>query len=101
MDRRLELHERLEAIPGPLALYFQEPENTKMLFPCIVYKLDNERVQYASNNPYRHTKRWMVTVIDRDPDSLIPDIVARLPMTSFSRRFVADDLNHTIYTLYF
>ena len=42
-----------------------------------------------------------VTVIDRDPDSDIPNLVAALPTSSFNRFFVADGLNHTVYTIYF
>lgn len=72
-----------------------------MVYPAIVYKLDNEKTAFADNAPYRRTKRYMVTIIDEDPDSEIPDKVATMPMTSFSRRFTADKLNHTVYNLYF
>lgn len=72
-----------------------------MTYPAIVYNLDNEEAEFADNKPYRRTKRYMVTIIDKNPDSEIPDKVAALPMSSWSRRFVADKLNHTVYNLYF
>jgi hypothetical protein len=72
-----------------------------MNYPCIVFNLDYADNKFADNLPYRHTKRYMVTVIDEDPDSLIPDKVAALPMSTFSRHFATDNLNHDIYSLYF
>jgi hypothetical protein len=42
-----------------------------------------------------------VTVIDRNPDSEIPDKVAALPMTLFNRWFAADNLHHDVFNVYF
>lgn len=58
-------------------------------------------VSYADNSPYRHAIRYEVTVINRDPDSEMVEKVAMLPLTSYSRFFTADDLNHDVFTLYF
>lgn len=86
---------------GSKNLYFQPPDNTKMRFPCIVYQRDYADVKYANNSPYSNTKRWKVTIIDEDPDSEIPDKVAALPLSTFQRFFVIDQLNHDIYNVYF
>lgn len=72
-----------------------------MVYPCIVYKLDDENRQHADNNVYRRVKRYQVTVIDRDPDSEIPDQVGNLPMCAFDRFFTTDNLNHFVYQLFF
>lgn len=72
-----------------------------MKYPCIVYKRDQAQTEFANNSPYKNTKRYSVTVIDKDPDSDIPDRVARLPMCTFNRFYTADDLNHDVYNLYF
>lgn len=101
MDRRLELQELLEHILGSSNVYFQPPATVKMNYPAIVYNRDAQDSKFAGNLPYSLTKRYEVTVIDRDPDSYIPDRVAALPMSSFSRHFVVDNLNHDIYALYF
>lgn len=82
-------------------VYFQPPPNVQMVYPAIVYNRDNANTKFAANSPYRHTKRYQVTVIDRDPDSKIPDRVASLPMCLFNRYFAADGLNHDVFTLYF
>ena len=72
-----------------------------MNYPAIVYQRDALDSKFAGNRPYSLTKRYEVTIIDRDPDSSIPDRVAALPLSSFSRHFVVDNLNHDVYTLYF
>jgi len=72
-----------------------------MNYPAIVYQRDDVDTVFAGNLPYRHTKRYEVTVIDRDPDSPIPDRIAALPLSSFNRHFVTENLNHDVYTLYF
>jgi len=101
MGQRLALQSLLEVILGSRNVYFQPPANVEMQYPCIVYARDTTVTKFADNNPYRYTKRYMVTVIDRDPDSLIPDKVAALPMCIFNRFFPADNLNHDVFNLYF
>ncbi len=101
MAPRSQLQALLADLSGVTAAYFQPPATVKMTYPCIVYRLDDIDTKFANNNPYMHKKRYMVTVIDRDPDSLIPDAVAKLPSCVFLRFYVADQLNHTVYNLYF
>ena len=99
MGRRQDLHEILKAITEHA--YFQPPANISMAYPAIVYKLDDADTKFADNVPYRYHKRYMVTVIVQDPDSDIPDEVAMLPSCIFDRAFVANNLHHTVFLLYF
>jgi hypothetical protein len=96
---RLQLHELLVTLAPHV--YFQPPANVQMNYPCIVYKRDSADSQFADNKPYAYTKRYMVTVIDRDPDSDIPDKVAQQPMCLFDRNYAADGLHHDVFNLYF
>lgn len=57
--------------------------------------------RFANNLPYSLTTRYMVTVIDRDPDSAIPKEVAQLSLCQFNRAYVANNLNHDVFILYF
>jgi hypothetical protein len=100
-ERRKELGRLLKAIPGVKKVYFQPPENVKLEYPCIIYVRDDVETLFASNLPYLQTKRYLVTIIDQDPDSVIPDTVAALPLSGFIRRFETQGLNHDIYSLYF
>lgn len=99
MAPRLELQELLEAITPNV--YFQPPPNIEMDYPCIVYKRDNTQVIHADDSPYRLTKRYFVTVIDRNPDSAIPDQIIGLRYCSHSRSYAANNLNHDVFILYF
>lgn len=101
MGQRLQLQSLFEELLGTRNVYFQPPENVTIQYPCIVYKRDYADTKFADNSPYSHTKRYQVTIIDQDPDSEIPDAVAKLPLSTFQRFFVSEDLNHDIYNVYF
>lgn len=100
-NRRLKLHEILCGILGTRNVYFQPPASVRMNYPAIVYGLDDIENTYANDRVYLFTKRYFVTVIDRNPDSLIVDEVALLPMCRFSRSYTKDNLNHYVFELYF
>lgn len=91
----------LSSIPKVKKAYFQEPSATVMEYPCVIYKLDDRKNRHADNAPYQKSKRYQVTVIDKDPVSTIPDIVSDLPLSTFERRFVADGLYHDVFNIYF
>lgn len=101
MRPRAELHEILKQIPGSKYVYFQPPESVKMKYPCIVYSMDDIDTKAADNISYVNTKRYSVTIIDKDPDSMIPEALLKLPMCSFDRSYTIDNLNHWVLRLYF
>lgn len=97
MVRRHLLHNIFKAITANV--YFQPP--TSMLYPCIMYQLDGGRTRFADDIPYGYDKRYQVTIIDKNPDSALFDKVAALPTAVFDRFYVANNLNHFVFTLYF
>lgn len=101
MASRLELQTLLEELLGSEQVYFQPPSNIQMQYPCIVYARNDSQTEFADNRPYAHAKQYQVTVIDRDPDSELPDKVEALPYCAFDRYFAAENLNHYVFTLYF
>ena len=102
MGQRLDLQTLLEGLLDEgLTVYFQPPANIQMTYPCVVYKRDSEMIRHANDHLYYRKKRYMLTVIDQDPDSLVPDLVGALPLCRFVRHFTVDDLNHDIYNLYY
>jgi hypothetical protein len=100
---RLQLQSLLEEITENV--YFQPPATLKMDYPCIRYERNGGNVrgnvQRAGNLPYRLAKRYQITVIDRNPDSTLPDQVEALAMCEFDRWFARDNLNHWVYNLFF
>jgi hypothetical protein len=101
MAPRLNLQAKLVSILGSNNVYFQPPESIKLQYPCIIYKRDDTVVNHADDLPYMRRTRYLVTVIDRNPDSEIPSKIAALPMCIFDRFYTADNLNHDIYKLFF
>ena len=98
---RLTLHNELVNILGSTKVYFQPSSTTQMGYPCIIYKKVAEDPTYANDKKYLGMNRYLVTVVDRNPDSLIPNKVGQLPYCAFVDNFSVDNLNHVIYSLYY
>ena len=79
MGLRLELQKLLENVTTNV--YFQPPTNVQLKYPCIIYKRDFADTKFADNEPYGYKRRYMITVIDQNPDSEIPEKIAALPMS--------------------
>lgn len=101
MGRRADFQAILEQVTQELglgrAVYFQPPPSVQLKYPCIVYELSEIDVTHADNQKYLHKARYMVTVIDLDPDSVLRDAVFELPSTAFDRYYAADGLNHFVF----
>ena len=102
MDQRLALHDILTNLLESNNVYFQPPESKKLDYPCIVYKFNRYTHTFANNNLYLNKKQYSLTVIDRDPDTIIPDkLLQNLKLVSFDRHYIANNLNHYAFRLYF
>ena len=99
MGRRLELQEMLESICDHV--YFQPPDTVRMSYPAIRYELYDIDNRYADNKVYLQDRAYQLTVIDRDPDSEIVDVVSKIDGIRFNRQYRSDNLNHTVFILYF
>lgn len=101
MSRRVKLGEILKGILGSDNVYFQPPENLKMIYPCIRYRLEGGNTEYADNIPYRFSKQYELVFIGKDPDSDVITKLAMLPGCRFDRHYTSDTLNHYIYHIYY
>lgn len=101
MGSRLNLQMILEEILGSDKVFFQPPPTIQLTYPCIIYELNSGDTQFADNRPYAYKKRYTVQVIDRNPDSEIPDKIAMLPMCVFDRHYAVNNLNHYSFYLYY
>lgn len=100
-DRRLELHQLLRSIMTNGNVYHQPPESLKMNYPCIVYERSEDYTAHADNRPYMRKMRYTVTLIDKQSVSDYLDQLMDLPYCNYDRHFMADDLNHDVFTLYY
>lgn len=80
---------------------FQPPSNVKLSYPCIVYQRQSYFSTHANNTQYMGRYVYQVTVIDKDPESEIPEqILKTMSMSSLSSVFTIDNLHHTVITIY-
>lgn len=101
MASRLELQSKLEELLGSRNVYYQPPENIKMLYPAIVYSKDDIDIKYADNNNYNKINKYNIIVIDKLPDNSVINKILELPLSSYDRHYNEDNLNHDSMTLYY
>jgi hypothetical protein len=99
MAPRAQLQAKLELIVPNV--YFQPPENVAMTYPAVVYERAKANTEYADNEPYAITRQYQLQLISRDPDESAFDAIAALPLCVHERFFVADNLNHDVFNIYF
>ena len=96
-----ELQALLKGLNGVQDAYVQPP-TSGMQYPCIMIERDLQgNTNFADNIKYMFMKRYTITVMDRDPYSLIPDQVEGLPHSEFNRSFKRDSLNHFVFQMFF
>lgn len=100
MASRLELHnELLTFLPN---VYFQPPSNMQMVYPCIVYNKTDKSKSLANDGIYLSKQGYKVTVVDRNPDSVIADDVEKhFQHCSVDQYYTVDNLNHVTLSLYY
>ena len=104
---RLELQAILEEIlseyaaDGKQHVWFQPPSSVYLTYPCILYSLSSKEILSANNGKYRTRNKYTLTLIDRDPESILQARIESLPYCAFDRVFSVDGLHHYTYTIYF
>lgn len=101
MSSRTNLQALLEETLGSRNVYFQPPESVKMSYPAIVYSREQIRNRQADDLQYLSDTAYSVIVIDKNPDSAIVERVSKLPKCRFSNHYVADNLNHDVFILFY
>lgn len=100
MATRIELHNELLKF-APKA-YFQPPSGLQLEYPCIVYHKTDKFRDYANDDIYRAIQEYQITVIDKNPDSVIADnIESYFQYCEINQYFTVDNLNHTTLNLHY
>lgn len=82
-------------------VYYQPDNNITLSYPAIVYELSSSYDRRANNELYAHRDQYKIMIIDRNPDSEIPNRVRYIPYTRFQSRNRYDRLYHTAFITYF
>lgn len=96
-----ELHQLLSEFEGVTEAYFQKPGNLTLVPDYIVYEIDDEYMLRADDTVFAHLNRYTVTLVTRDQESPVKQLIRGLPHVSFNRMFVAGQLYHFVYNIYF
>lgn len=100
MENRLKLQALLEEILGNGRVYFQPPPSIKLSYPCIVYSLDRINTMKANDSKYNLRKGYQVTIMDKDPDSELPDKMINQRLCRMINSYPADGVNHWVFLIY-
>lgn len=102
MSRRLELHEKLKQLVGTENVYFQPPASVHLSYPCVIYSIGNGDAKHADGMVYKYTNSYEILFIFKKPNiDIIEQVLETLPMCRMSRAYVADNLNHYAFSVYY
>lgn len=101
MGSRLELQTKLEELLESRNVYYQAPGSNQMEYPAIRYSKTNISSNHADNMKYSNYTRYEIIVIDELPDNPVIQKILELPLSSFDRHYISDNLNHDSIILYF
>lgn len=100
MASRLTLQTTLETILGSRNVYFQPPASVRINYPAIIYSRSNIDNSFANNGVYSQKTAYEVTFVDTNPDNPCIGTISRLPTCRFDSHYVADNLNHDVFTIF-
>lgn len=100
-QRRIELNSLLCSILGNNNVYYQPPESVKIKYPAIIYSRNTIDTKYGDNFPYIQKCAYLVTLLDKNPDSGFVEKLAALPLCRYIRNYQSDNLNHDVFLLYY
>ena len=106
MNDRLNLDEVLAGIigitepDGDRHIYLNPPPSVRMHYPAIKYSLNNIDPKFANDKAYRLAPSYQVTLIDEEVDTQYLEPILHIPHCRFNRFYIADNLNHWVFTIY-
>lgn len=81
-------------------VYFQPPENLKIVYPAVVFHLSKIEIDRASDVSYKGAKEYSVTLITKDPEPDVIDEILKIPYSSLDTTYISDGMNHFVFTVY-
>ena len=100
--RQWRLNDILVEILGSENVYYEQQEDVKLKYHCIVYKLATPSTMKANNHLYFYMDCYELTVITEDPyNTIAKQILEKFTYASSKGRYIGDGLYHDSITLYF
>lgn len=95
---RESLSEKLKEILDSDKVYFSPP--SRLSYPCVLYRLDDIYSRKADNIKYTKYMHYTITYVAYKVNEQVVNDILSLPMCSFDRSYVTDNLNHVVFSIY-
>lgn len=97
-----QLKEVLKSYLGNDNVYYQPPETVKLRYPCIIISRNGANTFSADDMNYIIRMRYTLTYVSRTfDDPVAAGILELLPSISLDRSYTADNLYHTVYSVFY
>lgn len=80
-------------------VYYQDPGNISMIYPCIVYSREGADTKYANGYVYGGTYEYKVTFMSKNPDDPILDKMSRDVRLRYDTEYKADGIYHCVFNI--
>lgn len=102
MNNRVELNTKLKMLIGSSNVYFQPPASVQLSYPCVIYSIGEGDAKHADGMVYSYVNSYDLLFIFKKPNvTIIEKVLAELPMCKMTRAYVADNLNHYAFRVYY
>lgn len=102
MNNRYEdLGDTLKAILGNSNVYYRPGSNITMGYPAIRYNRERIDTSFADNKPYFNKMRYEIIYISRIADDDVIEGILAIPYCTHNRQYIANNLNHEVFTVYY
>ena len=88
-------------LPEGYQCYIQPPGDESMTYPCILLERNRNHVSHANYANYLIFKNYTITYMYYDIDDPVVDILTELPYCELDRHFKADNLYHSVFTIFY
>lgn len=101
MASRLDLQYKLEDLLQSRNVYYKPPASITMNYPAIIYSRKEMKDKHADNGIYKTDNCYQIIVVSKRPDDPVIGKLRELPMCSWKRSYMAENLNHDVLELYY
>ena len=101
--QRLDMHniilKAVEKTGERYKVYYNPVANTKLEYPCIIYRRKGIHQRHADDIQYHTHTSYQLTIIDKRVESPVVDALLENQYCTYNNEFVSENMNHTIMTL--
>ena len=102
MNRRFELHAKLETLIQSKHVYFQPPASVRLVYPCVVYTIGEGDVKRGNESIYQYVNSYILTLIYKHTTIAILDkVLKEVEMCKLNTTYCSENLNHYVFTVYY